>query len=434
MNIAKSIIDRQFARGRRRLAWLIASGTLFALVVAATTVWGLTYSGTSAASEGPPEGSPPTATPQPRELGRDTIYVIDSNAMSLPPLDSISRVLAIDPEAGNFVAQYWTRYRPDAVLSPDGRHLYVLDSYRTGVLRGTSVDALTAIDTQTGDVAWETVLPGDLREYSIGPPVQQQVWTSSDGKLVHVFMTQSRSLRQVVVDTTTQQPIRDIDFGLVCHRTWKIPWEQREVAVCGGRVTMLDLESGEQGESLPLPGYSDASRVPSNLPREVLALGGEIAAAAGRMYLATSRQEILSVALDGSLAVDVELALPSEWQLATFDPIAVSPDGSRVYLGVRGRPSDLDHVSLAEEVWAYDTETWQKSGTVRVSGDDSAAPGDIGVFSMALSRDGGRLYTLNPNTMTLSVIDTQTMTELRVFRELGQPVHFQPVPDWIISR
>ena len=433
MKIAIDVIHRQFAGGQRRIALLIAFCAFFALLVAAT-VWGFTFSGTSAASGSLSEGIPPTATPQPSKLGLDTIYVIDSNASSLPPLDSVSRVLAIDPDADYLVAQYWTRYRPDAVLSPNGRHLYIVDSYRTGVLRGKSLDALTAIDTKSGEVTWETVLPGDLRQYSNGPPVQQQVWTSSDGKLVHVFMTQSRSLRQVVVDTTTQQPIRDIDFSLVCERTWKIPWEQWAVAVCGGRVTMLDLESGEQGESLPLPGYSDASSVPSNLPREVLTLGGEIADEAGRMYLATSRQEILNVALDGSLAVDVELALPSEWQFATFDPIAVSSDGSRVYLGVRGRPSDLEHVSLAEEVWAYDTETWQKSGVVRVSGDDSVAPRDVGVFSMALSRDGGRLYALNPNTMTLSVIDTQTMTELRVIRDLGQPVYFQPVPDWMMSR
>ena len=185
---------------------------------------------------------------------------------------------------------------------------------------------------------------------------------------------------------------------------------------------------------MPLPGHNDASGVPSHLPREVLTLGGEIAADARRMYLATSRQEILNVALNGSLEVDVELQLPDEWQLSTFDPIAVSPDGSRVYLGVRGHPSYLDHVSLAEEVWAYDTETWQKSGTVRVSGDDSSAPGDLEVFSMALSHDGGRLYTLNPNTVTLSVVDTQTMTEIQVFRDIGQPVNFHPVPDWIISR
>lgn len=91
------------------------------------------------------------------------MYVIDLNTLSRPPSSILA---AVDLASGQVRARIEARYAPSAALSREGRFLYILDSYWKRVLRGELVHALTAIDTQTQAVIWETELKGDRELYA----------------------------------------------------------------------------------------------------------------------------------------------------------------------------------------------------------------------------------------------------------------------------
>jgi len=251
--------------------------------------------------------------------------------------------------------------------------------------------------------------------------------------------------RLVVVDTATQQIVKDIDIALPYDprwhwpRFWKPAWSEELVVVSWNQLFTVDLNSGKQGEAVILPGFDaqERTRVPQNLNQSVEVEGGDIAPHVRQLYLATSAQRILTVELEGPLIVQRDFTLPSEWEFGLATPVIISADGRFVYLGVRRVASPIKSARVAEEVWVYDANTWQRIGSVHPSdqGSNSAADLDQGFFSMGLSRDGQWLYTANYQTSGLSIIDTRTMQEMRAIPNLRLPPHsLSGHPAWVISR
>lgn len=144
----------------------------------------------------------PTSIPQPllldtpevpviataRPLSPDALYMVVSNALLEPPLDLVSRILALDPESGELRADIWSRYRPEILPSPDNTFLYVLDNYQTRVIRGEMITALTAIEVETQQAVWEITLPGQ-RAYYLSYPAKQSMWNSANGQLIYLQMS-----------------------------------------------------------------------------------------------------------------------------------------------------------------------------------------------------------------------------------------------------
>ena len=364
----------------------------------------------------------PTATPSGPLPGPATIYVLDSNPLAVPSI--LASVVSVDRPTGKELAHFTARARPAAGLSPDGRYLYIVDFHQTGVYRGDQIDALAAIDTQTHDVLWEVVLPSS-REYYLGYPFTQEVWSSPDGLWVYVLLGAGRFLK---VDAATGTVAQDINTGWSCNRSWNL-WRlgpEDLVAVCHDRLNALSLATGEQGAALTLP-------LPSgNAQSAINVVGGSLAAEAGRLYLVVSEWDPQSfqwwvIAVDdfsngGSAALLGPLAVPDGWKLAPGRRTAASADGRFLYVGASPVGSPALGQGVAEQVWIYDTTTWERTGTVIPK---------HGVFHLVLSSEGNQLYTVNPKMRSFSVLDivgTNTLSEVKVIENLKYE------PGWIISR
>jgi hypothetical protein len=94
--------------------------------------------------------APVTATPVAAlPLAERPIYLVDSSFSNRPLL---SNIFMIDPDQARVVWSITTRYMPEATLSPDGKRLFVADSYWTEVTRGEQRDVLSVYDAHSGEV------------------------------------------------------------------------------------------------------------------------------------------------------------------------------------------------------------------------------------------------------------------------------------------
>jgi hypothetical protein len=248
-------------------------GTLLLMLAGALTACGQAAQGAAPLAQSAPTPIS-VATPAVSAAGANTIFVIDPHTNASAPQTRLSSVLAIDPATGAVVGNFAARYLPSAIISPDGRYLYIVDSYETQVLRGEWVHALSALDVSTGDTLWEVTLPGERMAY-FGYPHQQDIWTSSDGRLVHILYAPWRVL---TVDTTTRTVVRDIGKGS-CTTNWKV-WKLKSddlIDVCGNQVSRLNLASGQRASSSTLPGLeqlaaADATQRVTNISGDGLAV------------------------------------------------------------------------------------------------------------------------------------------------------------------
>ncbi|BCX05815.1 MAG: hypothetical protein KatS3mg053_3753 [Candidatus Roseilinea sp.] len=367
----------------------------------------------------PTEPAPP--------LSSETVYVIDLNMLSRPPTSALT---AVDPASGQVRASTEARYAPSAALSRDGRSLYILDSYWTRVLRGELVHALTAIDTQTQAIIWETGLKGD-RELYAHAPYQQEVWVSSDGQWVYALLSPSRIVK---VNTANGAVEGEMSIGASCLRFGKV-WladTNRLISVCDARVAAFDVQFGRSTDLQTINALS-LPVVPNNNGRgdarllTTFVTDGAIASDSDGLHLmlreATSQGNNWSVvAFDlagAGSARTIPLQLPSGWSPRVERKMAASPDGKRLYVGMARRGPRESESGDAEQIWVFDTVTGQRTGVIPLS-DPS--------FHFALSSDGAQLYSVSRVNQSLAVIDTARLAEVKIIPDVGQ------APAWLVTR
>ena len=91
-----------------------------------------------------------------------------------------------------------------------------------------------------------------------------------------------------------------------------------------------------------------------------------------------------------------------------YDSIDLSPDGSRLFLGLNSDQSSgwgqIDTISV------YDTRTWDQVGDIAVRDP---------VIHFALSAAGDHLYAVSPEAQSLAVYDTTSFEQIAMIDGLG---------------
>lgn len=376
--------------------WLCTSLIFIALLVASCASMTPVPAGGSTPTVSPPEPvRPPTASPIP--LGNHAIYVVDTRNGDL-----VSRILVIDADAQRIVSTMGARYTPEIVFSPDGRRLYLADSYASRVIRGDWHDVVSVYDARSGELLHDEVEIYKRLLYKGFPNAHPYMFLSRDGSRLFVGKygdPDIHLLRVAVLDSATFQPLAE----WVQPNCWTLlPLLDGQLLCAGGmQPSIIDSMSGK---SSPIPGALPAqAAVALSSSRDRLYV---VANAAGVETSVT----VVDLAATPPRVLNERVALQAlqGFQIG-YGQIVVSPDESRLYIGViTGKHSDS---GSPDEIWAYETGTWTRAGILE--------PSDP-VFQFAISADGTQLYTVNPFKKTLSIFDAASFREIAVMHDLGE--------------
>ena len=339
---------------------------------------------------------PPTALPMP--LGNRSIYVIDTHNGDL-----VSEILFIDPDAGRRISGLGTRYNPEIAFSPDGRRLYVADSYNTKVIRGEHHDVVSVYDAATGQLIHDDVDIPIRLQYKVFPLTHPFTFLSRDGQRLFVGKygePDIHATRLAVLDANTFNTLAEYPQPL-CNL---LPLRDGRLLCAGqSQPQLVDPLTGRATQiSASVPALT-ASVVASS--RDWVYLVGFDAAASTLVTVID-----LSTSPARMVAERIPLSAPSNSR-AGLNHVAINSDESRLYIGFLHSTGELVGRGLAAEIWAFDTRTWARVGIF--------TPTDP-AFHVAVSADGTQLYTVNPFKNSLTIFDTTTFREVTVMRDLGK--------------
>lgn len=340
---------------------------------------------------------PPTASPEPPS--RNTIYVVDSRNG-----EPVSQILVVDPDSQRVERVIQARSTPDIAFSPDGKRLYVADSYHSRVIRGEYHDVLSVYDAATGALLHDDVEIPKRLLYKVFPSGgMTSLVASRDGKLLFVGQygdPDVHDLRLAVFDADSLAMIGE--FSRPCAGYQLLPLPDGRL-LCGGfsAPTIFDPSTGK------------TTSVAASLP----AIGAIIVSNSGdRLYLASYDARVPASVTVVDLATSPPTVLTDRAALdvptgsqVSLGQIVLSPDGLQLYVGfIRAVNSGSGTV---DEIDAFDTRTWKLGGTFRPT--DPA-------WQFAAGNDGTRLYSVNPFKKSLAIFNTATFTEIGVMHDLGE--------------
>jgi YVTN family beta-propeller protein len=112
-------------------------------------------------------------------------------------------------------------------------------------------------------------------------------------------------------------------------------------------------------------------------------------------------------------AIQPEQATSQDWlgdSWIRYQAPALSPDGSKVYVGI-GRLAHLGQgVQLFDRIAVFDSETLKRLAIIKTS---------QLFYSATLSKDGRHLYVVSPEQASIMIIDTKSQREVRTIYGLG---------------
>jgi DNA-binding beta-propeller fold protein YncE len=328
------------------------------------------------------------------------LYVIDTNKSA-----ATATIHLVDPTSGIIRGGIATGYLPLAVLSPDGSRLYVAS------IQGAQ-GSIIAVDTATGTVVATAVLP-NLAMY-IDWPTAPSLAVSTDGKKLFVERLRTpfpgNDIYSVsTIDTTTMKVLPDEIQIPNCGLAWilsgkQLGWDMAVFCGNGNYVKFTNVNSaGAEAASttLRIPdmenavGFSPANKRIAFVGMKAAGQYPEIMRADGA---ALSLQSPAATAWSSPASLGLYWIPQSRWQS--------TDDGARVFVGMEPTSNvSADPVNLIGII-----ENGNLSATISTT---------IPIWSLAKSPDSRFLYGLSPQTQSISVLDTQTLQQVKVIPSIG---------------
>lgn len=397
--------------------WVTAGSRIGAFSVAAppTSVGLAALLQTPPPTDQPFQGAPNVATYQP--VGSGALYVLDSNIVPGSFLNPVSYIRVMNPTTKQETLTLAARSFPSVVLSPDGRYLYVLDLYRSKVTSGDQIDALTVYDLKQGGVTAEITLPAGVRTPRVTPGATEMVLSPDGTKLFLALYRIGQGSHILTVDTQTLKVISDAALTVDCTATgWVVLPNFRLVANCPDPLTGIRLTTFE-----PTSPNAQIQLTPGMV---WIAAKGDVwetayAPAAQRYFLLTKDGLLTSVSMTGEAeSATMKLELPGGMMLANNQQMKASPDGTRVFVGLRtasgnglsdstvfGRGSYLDQVGI------FDATTGRRIALI-------ALPEPA--ITISLSPDGQTLYAASPQSQRIRVVDVASAQIVDTLNNVGR--------------
>ncbi len=300
---------------------------------------------------------------------------------------------AVDPASGAEKASYPTGYDPGATASRAGDRLYVASSV------DISSD-LAVIDTATGQVLHRVTFPD--RWMNTLPEYFPVMALSPDGRWLYALKVQSvapeTDIYSVAVFDTERRVFLGTELALPgCVGGLLVPLDAKLAVACPHSGTLLSAPISADGTFGPT---SSTQASDSGLT------GAARLANSSDVLLLTKANKIVRVGSDG---VSPVLAIAGEGpDSPVFGAFAVSPDGSKAFVGIGGPSSE--RITTVE---AYDLGVGARTASTRLATD---------AWTMTLAADGTRVFLPSPRARQILVLET---TQLHLVGNLpmkGPPV------------
>ncbi len=339
---------------------------------------------------------------------RHVLYVLDPRGGS-----SITQMVVVDPDSLRVIGALPAGYDPQIAVSPNGRRLYLTDTE-------DGTEMLTVIETGTWKALQRLESPHRIKHKVFG---QNAMAVSEDGRRLFIHKWRYFTDR-FESPTGTNVPRSDDWWDVLDTIAGKFLPYPPHVANAGiakvlpspggdslailsfnrSELVFVDLQTGETIETVPI--NSGPSR---RTPFYKFAAGAIASSDGSRIYAVTGNGHLLVVNVrQRKLERMVDLDLAPEQRIPP-DLIVLSPTGDRLYVGVGAHA--LTDSLYAQQVRVFDTESWKRVSLFKPA---------RSTFAMALSPDGRRLYTVDPSTKTLTVLDAASGEEAGVLHELGE--------------
>ena len=334
--------------------------------------------------------SPSWTQPQPGWL-----YIVDTNNMG-----DQSQILLLDPQAGVVRGSLRTGHAPEIALSPDGTRLYVVASQD-----GPSL--LSIIDTATGQVLNTTEI--QYRESYIGESTWPGLAISPDGhwlyiNQLHILAPGQDEYSVIVFDTRTGNILPEHIQIPGCPLANLVPEEQggHVLAFCRATNDVRSLTftvSNTTRQQSPAVTYP-LSPVFGSLVGAQLLSNGEVMVVDSNAQIALSQSRLDQLRIATTLKLsDNQQILPSA--------VTMSPDGDRLYLGIR---STSDPNGQAHQIMVIDSTSWKAVQTLEL---------DHPFTHLATSHSGSEVYATDPDGGLLMIVDTTNGKEANAISGVG---------------
>jgi DNA-binding beta-propeller fold protein YncE len=345
------------------------------------------------------------------------LYVVDSNNQATE-----SQILLVNPEQGSVVRSFKAFYNPDIALSPDGTRLYLASTQSTGQI-------LEVIDTTSG--ATLLTIPNPERWRPSTPYYRSHMAFSPDGNWLYVYKHEYVTDLYYVAtfDVRQNQFLPEKAYLPDCINAVLAPTAVPLAlnVLCTGSNDVRFLKITKRGGAA-------ISRVPVQLRKSRHGLGvylgvispndSTINVIAGDGLFSHIDTKLKKITHTGEVdsrgrkkdSTDLPPLLvqsPDDWMGGKWIPLQAStstPGESKLYVGI-GQLADFRRSNWSfSQIAVFDKNTLDRVGTFEPSRQ---------VFSLTLSKDGKRLYGIDPRTASIVIIDTATDSELRTISGLG---------------
>jgi methylamine dehydrogenase heavy chain len=315
---------------------------------------------------------------------------------------SEGKIVIVDGDQGRLVATLTTGYLADNLLSPDGKELYVAETFWSRGTRGERTDVVTIFDMTTFKPVAEVKIPG--RFLAVTQPYN--VGLSPDGRFFHVFNLDPAT-SVTVVDIKARAVVAEIatpGCGIV------LPAKDKFLMPCGdGTFLQVNLDSaGKETSRSRTEAIFDVDADPISERPARTSTGYAFTSYAGKVYEVDASGDEPVYAAPWPLATEEEAA--AGWRPGGWEQVAYAPHSNELFVAMhQGGPGT--HELPGPEIWVYDMAQKKK---VRVIKPEEP------VLSLAVSSDDKPILAAVTETLGLSIMDAASGAQLSSMTGLTQ--------------
>jgi hypothetical protein len=349
-----------------------------------------------------------------------------------------SQILQFDTAQGRILKTFNGGQDPDMALSPDGSRLYVT-AYSQDSDTAPLENHLSVYDTASGKLLAKIGNPDAIKHtmqaygtaLTVSPSGRWLYMTkfhfNPANKGYYWYLTAFDTVQNQFLPVQAKLPCRDVT--MVAMRQ-----DLSVVLVCKSSPYVFDVNLGNYANPI--------KRVPvRQSPAKGTVAGASSNGAAaimppqsqeswGAVFLQPSVDKIALVSdLDGAVfsfdhtvGTSTMVGQQSRMKVGGISKGFVSPNDDTVYFQTASSPlSGSNHsFSRRNQILSADPKTMSLKSTLTIS-----SP----FFSMALSKDGHTIFTVNPDAATIGIVDASTLTEVKQISAVGRrPIYAIAAP------